>query len=79
MLSCLAADTKNEIWIVNSGDVKEVEGPYDRILGLNFAGHMGSQLSRKNTAFVDLPDPALMAELQNDVFKIICGKPDSNQ
>ncbi|PLW28326.1 hypothetical protein PCANC_20941 [Puccinia coronata f. sp. avenae] len=73
VLSCLAADTKNEIWMVTSQDVKEIEGPYVHIPRLNLAGHMGCQFSRQNTASVDLPDPESMAELQNDVFKIISG------
>ncbi|POW04303.1 hypothetical protein PSTT_10495 [Puccinia striiformis] len=55
-LEKLAADPRNEIWLVTARDVEILEETYRHIKNLNFAGHMGAQLSKKNIRKVKLPE-----------------------
>ncbi|KAI9627195.1 hypothetical protein KEM48_009968 [Puccinia striiformis f. sp. tritici PST-130] len=55
-LEKLAADPRNEIWLVTARDVEILEETYRHIRNLNFAGHMGAQLSKKNVHKVKLPE-----------------------
>ncbi|PLW15191.1 hypothetical protein PCANC_12865 [Puccinia coronata f. sp. avenae] len=70
-LACLAADTKNEIWITTVDGVKTIEARYGHIPHVNLAGYMGSEFSEGNTASVELPDAGLMKEIEAKASKIL--------
>ncbi|PLW39162.1 hypothetical protein PCASD_07644 [Puccinia coronata f. sp. avenae] len=72
VLSSLAADPKNEVWMVTSRRVESVEEIYGRIGNLNLAGNNGVMFSNKNKARVDLPG-VLIGELANKASELMEG------
>jgi hypothetical protein len=73
-LLLLAAERRDEIWMVISEDVKEIEDAYGHIPNLNFAGHGGIQFSKKNTAYVELPDASRIEGIEAEANRIVQGK-----
>ncbi|KAH9453659.1 hypothetical protein Pst134EA_024528 [Puccinia striiformis f. sp. tritici] len=70
-LERLAADPLNEVWIITEKDVKDLEKTYGHIKNLNFAGHFGTQLSRRNIHKVQLPDTSKgFREMKQEAAKI---------
>ncbi|KAI9620772.1 hypothetical protein H4Q26_013442 [Puccinia striiformis f. sp. tritici PST-130] len=70
-LEKLAADPRNEIWLVSARDVKSLEKTYGHIDNLNFAGYLGGQLSKKNIHDIQLPEVGEeFKELKEDASKI---------
>ncbi|PLW44854.1 hypothetical protein PCANC_10813 [Puccinia coronata f. sp. avenae] len=70
-LLLLAAERRDEIWMVISEDVKEIEDAYGHIPNLNFAGHGGIQFSKKNTAYVELPDASRIEGIEAEANRIV--------
>jgi trehalose-6-phosphatase len=70
-LTCLAADPKNEIWMVTFDKVEGLDNQYDHIPNLNLAGGQGSQFSNHNTESVEHSDPLSMEELIDESSKVI--------
>ncbi|PLW21939.1 hypothetical protein PCANC_07868 [Puccinia coronata f. sp. avenae] len=69
VLSSLAADPRNEIWMVTSRDVNFIENIYGRIENLNLAGYNGMQFSARNKASVKLPDVGLLEKEASQFIK----------
>jgi hypothetical protein len=54
-LSILAAECKNEIWMVASQNLKKIEDIYGHIKNLNFSGKNEIKFSAKNVIMEDFP------------------------
>ncbi|PLW39164.1 hypothetical protein PCASD_07646 [Puccinia coronata f. sp. avenae] len=72
VLSSLAADFKNEVWMVTGQHVESVEKIFGRIGNLNLVGNNGVMFSEKNKARVDLPS-VLKGELAENTRRLMDG------
>jgi trehalose-6-phosphatase len=75
-LALLAADRKNEIWMVTYGPMDKIEETYGQIQNLHLAGLNGIQFSKGNTASVKLPDVgSTMEKTEAKALEIILSMP----
>ncbi|KAA1094125.1 hypothetical protein PGT21_010503 [Puccinia graminis f. sp. tritici] len=56
VLKDLAANLNNQVWLVTSKEVSELETTYGKIPVLNLAGKKGAELSTSNNLKLELPD-----------------------
>ncbi|PLW21938.1 hypothetical protein PCASD_07622 [Puccinia coronata f. sp. avenae] len=71
VLSSLAADSKNEAWMVARLPVDLLESIYGHVKKLNLAGSNGRIFSEQNKAFVELPDGSLLEQEASQFIEVI--------
>ncbi|PLW28324.1 hypothetical protein PCANC_20947 [Puccinia coronata f. sp. avenae] len=69
VLSSLAADSKNEVWMVARLPVDLLESIYGHVKEPNLAGSNGRIFSEQNKAFVELPDVSLLGREASQFIK----------
>jgi trehalose-6-phosphatase len=69
VLSSLAADSKNEVWMVARLPVDLLESIYGHVKKLNLAGSNGRIFSEQNKALVELPDVSLLERKASQFIK----------
>ncbi|EFP92152.1 uncharacterized protein PGTG_17882 [Puccinia graminis f. sp. tritici CRL 75-36-700-3] len=65
VLKDLAANLNNQVWLVTSKEVSELETTYGKIPVLNLAGKKGAELSTSNNLKLELPDISNTKQLLN--------------
>jgi trehalose-6-phosphatase len=71
VLSCLAADLRNKIWIISQSGLTEEDMvvSYGHIENLNLAGSGGLWFSTCNKEYLELPHPDLLKDQASQIIK----------
>jgi trehalose-6-phosphatase len=76
VLTNLAANLNDQVWLITSKEVSELETTYGKIPGLNLAGKKGADLSPSNTLKLELPDISTAKDILRDrLIEISSSKP----